>query len=207
MPRVAVVFHSPFGHTRELALRLAKGAAETPAATADLIPLEDLPPLPAGPTPDKPTAPAWDTLDAADAIVLGCPTYMGNVTAAMKAFMDSTSQIWFEQRWKDKLAAGFTNAAGAAGNKENTLQTLITFAAQHGMHWITPGIMPSEIDKNAPAPNLNRLGAWLGVHAQSTNAPPSESPPEGDKLTAELFGARIAKAAARWTAGAQNTPE
>ena len=199
MPRVAVVCHSPFGHTRELALRLAKGASETDGVAADLIPLEDLP----APTPDKERAPAWDTLDAADAIVLGCPTYMGNVTAAMKAFMDSTSDIWFSQRWKDKLAAGFTNAAGAAGNKENTLQTLITFAAQHGMHWITPGIMPSEIDPDAPAPNLNRLGAWLGVHAQSTNAPPAESPPECDRLTAELFGARIARAALRWAAGAQ----
>ena len=203
MPRVAVVFHSPFGHTRELALRLAKGADETPGAAADLIRLEEL----SAPTPDKPTAPAWEKLDAADAIVLGCPTYMGNVTAAMKAFMDSTSDIWFSQRWKDKLAAGFTNAAGAAGNKENTLQTLITFAAQHGMHWITPGIMPSELDKNAPAPDLNRLGAWLGVHAQSTNASPETTPPEGDRLTAELFGARIARAALRWSTGAQNVPE
>ena len=55
----------------------------------------------------------WDTLDAAAAIVFGCPTYMGSGSARMKAFMEeSLHPPFLERRWQDKLAAGFTNSAG-----------------------------------------------------------------------------------------------
>jgi NAD(P)H dehydrogenase (quinone) len=80
----------------------------------------------------------WEVLDAADAIVFGCPIYMGS--AALKAFMEETIQPQFlEQRWKDKLAAGFTNSAGMSGDKLLALQQLAVFAAQHGVIWITLG--------------------------------------------------------------------
>ena len=46
------------------------------------------------------------------------------------------SLAWFEQKWADKLAAGFTNSGSQNGDKQNTLVDIATFAAQHGMVWI-----------------------------------------------------------------------
>lgn len=197
MARIAIVYHSGFGHTAAVAKRIATGAGSADDATAALYHVEEFPPPGAERTYDEP----WDALDAADAIILGCPTYMGSVSAPMKTFMDASSGAWFKQAWKDKLAAGFTNAGAPAGNKESTLQALIVFAAQHGMHWITPGIMPSSLVEGDDR-DLNRLGASLGLQTQSSDASPEETPPECDRLTAELFGARVAEATLRWLRGA-----
>jgi len=145
-----------------------------------------------------------EQIRAADAIVFGCPTYMGCVSAPFKAFMDATSKVWFEQAWRDKLAAGFTCAGALAGDKDNTLHTLVTFAAQHSMIWVTLGVLPSSVTPvghpDAEA-DLNRMGASLGVMAQAGSAPSDQTPPESDRLTAERFGERLAQAAARWNAG------
>jgi len=193
-PRVAIVYHSAFGHTLAIAERLARGA-ERAGADASLWDVET---MPAG------EGVAWDALRAADAIVFGCPTYMGCVSAPFKAFMDATSKVWFEQAWRDKLAAGFTCAGALAGDKDNTLHTLVTFAAQHSMIWVTLGVLPSSVTPvghpDAEA-DLNRMGASLGVMAQAGSAPSDQTPPESDRLTAERFGERLAQAAARWNAG------
>jgi len=188
---LAIAYHSPHGHTALLAERVARGAAAA-GASVSLIDVASLGPPAAG-------GAEWDALHAADAIAFGCPTYMGSVTAPFKAFMDATSPIWAEQRWKEKLAGGFTNGGALSGNKENTLHTLAVFAAQHGMLWVPLGLMPGKPEPGA----LNRLGGSLGAHAQSESAPPGETPPEGDLLTAERYGERLAACAARWRAGAR----
>jgi NAD(P)H dehydrogenase (quinone) len=115
------------GRTRVLADAVAKGARMVKRTAVTLIPVAD-------------RASHWEVLDAADAIVFGCPIYMGSGSAALKAFMEETIQPQFlEQRWKDKLAAGFTNSAGMSGDKLLALQQLAVFAAQHGVIWITLG--------------------------------------------------------------------
>ena len=127
--RVAVVFHSGYGHTRVQAEAVHHGASRVPGVEADLVPVDEV---------DS----RWDALDAADAIVFGAPTYMAGPSAPFKAFLDATSPRWQEQRWKDKLAAGFTNSAGLNGDKLATLQALALFAMQHGMVWVGLGLPP-----------------------------------------------------------------
>jgi NAD(P)H dehydrogenase (quinone) len=112
----------------------------------------------------------WRELDSADAIVFGCPTYMGSASAVMKAFMEeSLRPQWTEQRWKDKLAAGFTNSAGMSGDKLVTLQQLAGFAAQHGMLWLTLGEPPGWQDSSGSAGDINRLASFLGLMTQSNS--------------------------------------
>ena len=41
------------------------------------------------------------------------------------------------QAWKDKLAAGFVNSASFNGDKQTAIIQLATFAAQHGMLWVS----------------------------------------------------------------------
>jgi multimeric flavodoxin WrbA len=195
MARIAVVYHTRFGHTRAVAECVARGAARAPGAAVDLVPVEDLP----APGPDRAEAGRWGVLDAADAIIFGCPTYMGSVSAGFKQFMEHTSSRWARQAWKDKLAGGFTNSGSASGDKLNTLTDLAVFAAQHAMLWVSHGLLP---DRAAADPEgLNRLGSYLGAMAQSDQAPPDVTPPPGDRRSAELFGERVAALADRWVRG------
>lgn len=51
----------------------------------------------------------FEALLSCDAIIFGSPTYMGGVSAQFKAFADASSEFWADQRWANKLAAGFTS--------------------------------------------------------------------------------------------------
>lgn len=185
--RVAVVYHSGFGHTKVLAEAVARGAESVAGTQVSLIPVEEA------------QARAAE-IDAADAIVFGAPTYMGSVSAQFKAYMDATAKIWFAQGWKDKLAAGFTNSASQSGDKLNSLMQLAIFAMQHGMVWVGLDLLPGNNSSTGSTADLNRLGSFIGAMAQSnSDAPPSEAPIESDRKTAEHLGRRVAALASRLT--------
>jgi multimeric flavodoxin WrbA len=164
----------------------AKTAAGVAGVEATLIPVDD-------------HERHWSTLDDADAIVFGTPTYMAGPSAPFKAFLDATSDRWGEQRWKDKLAAGFTNSAGMNGDKLATLQALALFAMQHGMVWVGLGLPPGNHTSSGSPEDLNRWAGFLGAMAQSNADQPADIvPPVADQRTAEHLGARVALAALRW---------
>ena len=182
MTQIAIVFHSGFGHAKIVAEQVRIGTESVPGTQANLIPVEEI---------DA----HWATLEGADAIVFGSPTYMGNVSAPFKAFMDASSKPWLEQKWKDKLAGGFTISGSPSGDKLNTLQSLMIFAMQHGMIWVGNAELPYNEE------GINRLGSFTGVMAQAGQVSPEVEPNEADRRTAERFGQRFAKATARWTRG------
>ncbi|MDO8903724.1 flavodoxin family protein [Hydrogenophaga sp.] len=182
MARVVVVYHSGYGHTQRMAQSVAHGAdAELIAIDAD------------GNLPDG----GWEALDAADAIIMGSPTYMGTVSWQFKKFADASSKAWFAQKWKDKIAAGFTNSAGMNGDKLNTLTTLFTLAMQHGMIWVSQGLMPSNT-QSAQRNDVNYLVSYSGAIAQSPSDAGAGDMLPGDLETARLFGERVAAIAAKF---------
>jgi multimeric flavodoxin WrbA len=190
MTKVAIVYHSGYDHTAKLAQAVADGAAKVAGTHAQLIRTEDI---------DK----HWHDLDVADAIVFGSPTYMGSPTAAFKTFMEQSSKVWAEQKWKDKLAAGFTNSASQNGDKLNTLVALAVFAAQHGMHWINLGLLPGNNSTKGSVEDLNRLGSFLGAMAQSNSDQGAEvAPISSDLRTAASLGTRVAVAAQQFARSA-----
>jgi NAD(P)H dehydrogenase (quinone) len=140
-------------------------------------------------------------LNQADGILFGVPTYMGTVSAEFKRFMESSSSIWSKQAWKDKLASGFVNSGSLSGDKLQAMTTLVVFAGQHSMIWVTQGLMPGN-GGASDAATMNRLGSWLGVMSQSDNDSPEKTPPAGDRATAVAFGQRFAEAVKRWSRGA-----
>ena len=189
MVSIVIVAHSGSGHTRALAEAVARGAGSVPGTAVHL--------LDAGVAHER-----WDLLDAADAIVFGAPTYMGSVSAGMKAFMEKCSRGYRSRLWQDKLAAGFTNAAGLSGDKLNTLVDLAIFAAQLGMHWINLGLVNGTLSTTDSPDALNRMGFFLGAASQSpVDLGPDRAPPESDRLTAEHLGRRVAEAAHQWALG------
>ena len=160
MAKVVVVFHSGYGHTQRMAQSVAQGA------DAELIAIDAEGNLPEG---------GWDALNEADAIIMGSPTYMGSVSWQFKKFADASSKAWFAQQWKDKIAAGFTNSAGMNGDKQGTLTTLFTLAMQHGMIWVSQGLMPSNT-KAAQRNDVNYLVSYSGAIAQSQSAANAVAP-------------------------------
>jgi NAD(P)H dehydrogenase (quinone) len=182
MPDIVVVFHSGYGHTQRMAQAVAQGAG------ARLLAIDAEGNLPAG---------GWEQLEAADAIIFGSPTYMGSVSWQFKKFADASSRPWYAQAWKDKIAAGFTNSAGMSGDKQGTLLTLFTLAMQHGMIWVSQGLMPSNT-RAAKREDPNYLVSYSGAMAQSPSDAGADAMSAGDLETATLFGERVADIAGRF---------
>lgn len=184
MSKIVVVYYSGYGHTQRMAQAVAQGA------DAELLAIDADGNLPEG---------GWETLDAADAIIMGSPTYMGSVSWQFKKFADASSKPWFAQKWKDKIAAGFTNSAGMNGDKLATLNTMFTLAMQHGMIWVSQGLMPSNT-KGAQRNDVNYLVSYSGAIAQSPSDAGAQDMLPGDLETARLFGERVASVTAKFQA-------
>lgn len=172
--QLVIVYHSGFGHTQKLAEYIALGVSQIAEVDGYLMSIEAI---------------DWQILADADAIVMGCPTYMGSASAPFKTFMDASSKAWMQQTWQGKLAAGFTNSGGLSGDKLAVLQQIQLFAMQHGMLWVGMPLQPTGTNPD----DLNRMGSYMGLMAQSDNAPVDITPPTGDLKTAEWFGQHIAK--------------
>jgi NAD(P)H dehydrogenase (quinone) len=189
MTKIAIVYHSGYGHTARQAQAVLAGAASLAGSEVKLYAVADLDDT------------QWAELDAADAIVFGAPTYMGSASAAFKGFMDASSKAWFTQKWKNKIAGGFTNSASMNGDKLNTLVQFAVFAAQHGMIWVGAGVPPANSSK-AQRNDPNFLGSYLGAMAQSpSDAAPDVAPPAGDLETARLYGQRVAEMTQQFVKG------
>ena len=179
MSKILIVYHSGYGHTRKVAEAVLAGAQEAGADTK-LIAVGDLDDA------------LWAELDTADAIIFGAPTYMGGPSADFKKFADASSKPWFAQKWKDKIAAGFTNSAHMNGDKFLTISYFVTLAMQHGMIWVGLG----ELAEGTGADKVNRLSAYGGAMAQTDWG--QDQVNDGDRKTAAILGKRVAEAAARW---------
>ena len=174
MTSTVVIYHSGYGHTQRLAQHVADGAdAQLMAISAEGTISEA----------------EWAALDAADAIIMGSPTYMGSVSWQFKKFADASSKRWFASAWKDKVAGGFTCSGYPSGDKLSTLQSMLTLAMQHGMVWVGLGMMGNE--------TINRLGSSIGMMAHASNTTPADAMHPGDLDTALAYGARVAQVAAK----------
>lgn len=187
MAKIGVIYHSGYGHTAVVAQSVLHGVGSVDDVKGQILTVaeasEDL-----------------DKLDAFDAMIFGCPTYMGSASAEMKKFMELTSKKWYVSAWRNKLAAGFTNSGTLSGDKLSTLTELAVFAAQHGMLWVSLGVNAQTTPSgNGAQPNaINRLGSYLGLMTQADQAAPEQAMAEGDLKTAEFLGRRVAELALRW---------
>lgn len=179
MPLLAIVYFSISGATQTLAHAVARGAAGMTEVAVCRIAGDD---IVSGRFQNESLL---GTIDRADAVAFGSPTYMGGPAAQFKAFADASSDRWTQQRWANKIAAGFTTGACASGDQ---LHTLTILAAQHGMLWCGLDI-PGGEDPGG----RNRLGSQLGLATHLVDG----VLPQSDLSTAEYLGQRLAKMAGR----------
>jgi NAD(P)H dehydrogenase (quinone) len=185
--KVAIIYHSGFGHTKVQAEHVENGVNLVEGVIGELFSTSQ-------------AIEKIEQLSNYDAMIFGSPTYMGSVSAQFKEFMEASSKAWSQQIWKDKIAAGFTNSHAMSGDKLNSLVQLNIFAMQHSMVWVGLGEMSQSPDGDpANKDAINRIGCFLGAMAQSENDTPQVTPPSGDLKTAELLGKRVAKFALKLT--------
>tara|TARA_Y100000815_G_scaffold111290_1_gene99917 strand:+ start:1319 stop:1915 length:597 start_codon:yes stop_codon:yes gene_type:complete len=189
MKQVAIVYHSANGHTEHIASQVLKGLTSAAGIEARLLQASDLAVNP-------------KELVGYDGIILGSPTYLGGVSAPLKAFMDATGQLWRTQSLVGRLAAGFTVSGLPSDDKQSTLMSMFVFCMQHGMLWTGNPILPQQHMGVPYDEAANRLGSWSGLMAQAdkTSAPDAFAP--GDIKTAKLFGRHFAETLMRLGAAA-----
>ena len=184
MTKTVVVYHSGYGHTQRVAQFVAEGAKATLVAIdAD----------------GNITDAEWETVNAADAIIFGSPTYMGSVSWQFKKFADASSKPWYTQAWKDKIFGGFTASANVNGDKHSTLHYFMTLAMQHGGIWVGTGLHYNNT-KVSQRNDVNYLASSAGPMAQTPGDAGGAEMNTGDLETARLFGQRVAEVAARFKA-------
>lgn len=192
MTKVAVVYHSASGHTEKMAKAVFKGVQSVEGVEAFLCKIDGAD-IVEGRWKNKEVI---SILNDADGIIFGSPTYMGNVSAQMKAFMDATGRSYYTRAWQDKVGGAFTVAGGPSGDRFNTLVAMATYAMQLGMVWVGMGDIPYTNDQG-----INRLSSYFGASAQAMTEPVEELPNAEDLLSGEVLGARVAEKTLQFSRG------
>ena len=124
--RIFIVFYSMYGHVEGLARRLKKGVEGVEGVEGVLyrvpetLPAEVLRQMKAPPKDDGIPEIMAEELAAADGVLFGFPTRYGSMAAQMKAFFDSTGQLWKEQKLAGKPAGFFVSTGTQGGGQETT---------------------------------------------------------------------------------------
>jgi NAD(P)H dehydrogenase (quinone) len=127
---VWVVYHSKSGHTEKLAHAVAEHLGKLPLSV-HATPCEDADP---------------QELLSHDVIVLGSPTYFGNMSAELKGFVDRSISVY--QQLKGRRGGVFTTA-GSAGDLEKSLTCLSWALEIHGIEVLARAGVTDRVDDNA----------------------------------------------------------
>ncbi|CAK9150725.1 unnamed protein product [Ilex paraguariensis] len=144
--RIFIVFYSMYGHVECLARRMKKGVDGVDGVEAVLYRVpetlsEEVLKQMRAPRKDDdiPEMGSAAELLEADGFLFGFPTRYGCMAAQMKAFFDSTGQLWKEQSLAGKPAGFFVSTGTQGGGQETTAWTAITQLAHHGMLFVPIG--------------------------------------------------------------------
>ena len=116
MPKILVVYDSKTGNTETMALAVAKGAKMAGDLEVTVKKAEET---------------KNSDLLAADGIIMGSPTYFGQMSAKLKAVIDESEKVYKDLT--GKVGGAFTNSGGTASGGETTLLSIVQAMLIHGM--------------------------------------------------------------------------
>jgi NAD(P)H dehydrogenase (quinone) len=97
------------------------------------------------------------TLKKSEMVIFGCPTLFGNVSAEMKAFLDSTYEYSENREFESKFFACFTSCTHSTCEGAHAIDSMLLWAQNMGMLHIPFGVH-TEIDShNQPVAGLVHL--------------------------------------------------
>ena len=137
MTDILVLYYSRHGNVAAMANHIARGIESIPGCSARIRtvpPVSTICAADADEVPESgpPYAGAAD-LKACQGLALGSPTRFGNMAAAMKYFLDGTSDLWLSGALIGKPAAVFTSTSSLHGGQESTLLSMMLPLIHHGM--------------------------------------------------------------------------
>ncbi|GAA3382042.1 NAD(P)H:quinone oxidoreductase [Cryptosporangium minutisporangium] len=144
----AIIYYSATGTVHALASAVAEGAEKAGAQVRLRKVAETAPPEAISARPEwaqhvQDTADvaeaSLDDLAWADLVLFGTPTRFGNVSAQLKAFIDTTGPLWFAGGLADKVYSAFTASNTAHGGQESTLLALGNVFYHWGGIIVPPG--------------------------------------------------------------------
>ena len=116
MAKILVVYDSKTGNTEKMAFAVAEGAEQVKGVEASIKKVDK--------TDLK------DLLNA-DGIIMGSPTYYGQMSAKLKALIDESVKI--HGKLEGKVGAAFTSSGGTATGAETTILSILQAMLVHGM--------------------------------------------------------------------------
>lgn len=116
MAKILIVYDSKTGNTEKMALAVAEGAKQVKKVEV---------------TVKKVDKTSLDDLCHSDGIIMGSPTYYGEMSGKLKSFIDESVKI--HGRLKGKVGAAFTSSGGEASGAETTLLSILQAMLIHGM--------------------------------------------------------------------------
>lgn len=137
MTKILVLYYSRHGSVAQLARHIAHGIESVSGCEAVIRTVPAISASCEKTDPDVPdSGPPYathDDLAGCDGLALGSPTRFGNMAAAMKYFIDSTSDIWLSGKLSGKPAAVFSSTSSLHGGQETTLLSMMLPLLHHGM--------------------------------------------------------------------------
>ena len=190
MNEILVLYYSRYGATEGLAREVCRGVDSVKGAAARLrtVPAvstvaeasED-----AIPESGPPYVSSTDLAECAG-IVMGSPTRFGNMSSALKYFIDSTGGDWMKGTLIGKPAGVFTSTSSLHGGSETTLLTMAIPLLHHGMLYVGLPYSDAELSTTTTG------GSLYGATHVTWNRNPDELSDEEKRLGFAL-GKRVAE--------------
>lgn len=116
MAKILVVYDSKTGHTEKMAFAVAEGTKQVKGIDVAV---------------KKASETINEDLLNADGIIVGSPTYYGQMSAKVKKLFDKSVKIHGEL--EGKVGGAFTSSGGIASGAETTLLSILQAMLIHGM--------------------------------------------------------------------------
>lgn len=114
--RILIVYDSKTGNTEKMAFAVAEGVKEVGRVDVAVKKIDEA---------------TNDDLLKADGIVVGSPTYYGQMSGKVKALFDESVKI--HGKLEGKVGAAFTSSGGVASGAETTIISILEAMLVHGM--------------------------------------------------------------------------
>jgi len=116
MVKILIIYYSRSGNTEKMAQAVAEGAKQVKGADVEIRKVAEA---------------TNEDLLAADAIIVGSPTYYGSMSGKVKEFIDDSVKI--HGKLEGKVGAAFASSGGTASGAETTLLSILQALLVHGM--------------------------------------------------------------------------
>ena len=114
--QILVIYDSKTGNTENMARAIAEGARELEGVDVRVKRVDDA---------------TKEDLLKADGIIVGSPTYYGQMSSKIKAMFDESVKI--HGKLEGKVGGAFTSSGGVASGAETTIISILEAMLVHGM--------------------------------------------------------------------------